>query len=337
MPAAMVKKRCTWARGDAFYIRYHDGEWGVPVHDDRLLFEFLILEGFQAGLSWRCVLSKRENFRRAFDGFDPAKVSRYGPKKIASLMKDAGIIRNRLKVQAAVTNAKAFMAIQKEFGTFDRYIWGFVKGKPVINRWKTDRQIPAKTELAEAISADLRKRGFKFVGPTVVYAHMQATGMVNDHLVQCFRWKEVQGPPAPGSGMRPELIAACGINCGVCSYYLAQASGREIQGHGQCPGCRPRGKKCSRCHHGGMINKVRFCSDCDLFPCEFSERLEKRYMTAYPLKESPIGNLKSIETHGMRKFLASERKKWKCPNCGGTLSVHSGKCYRCQKIKTWRG
>jgi DNA-3-methyladenine glycosylase I len=186
------KGRCFWASGDDFYIRYHDEEWGVPVHDDRMLFEFLILEGFQAGLSWHCILKKRENFREAFDGFDPLKVSKYGKKKIEALMQDAGIIRNRLKIQAAVSNAKAFLGVQKEFGSFDRYIWGFVRGKPIINRWKAGREIPAKTELAEKISKDLKARGFKFVGPTVVYAHMQATGMVNDHLTSCFRWKEVQ-------------------------------------------------------------------------------------------------------------------------------------------------
>jgi len=184
--------RCFWASGDDFYIRYHDEEWGVPVHDDQLLFEFLILEGFQAGLSWHCILKKRENFRKAFDGFDPVKVSKYSEKKIESLMQDAGIIRNRLKIQAAVSNAKAFLAVQKEFGTFDKFIWAFVKGEPIQNAWKTGKDIPAKTELAEKISKDLKARGFKFVGPTVVYAHMQATGMVNDHLTSCFRWKEVR-------------------------------------------------------------------------------------------------------------------------------------------------
>lgn len=164
----------------------------MPVHDDRLLFEFLILEGFQAGLSWHCILKKRENFRKAFDGFNPVKVAKYGEKKIEALMQDAGIIRNRLKILAAVSNAKAYLAVQKEFGSFDKYIWEFVKGKPIQNSWKTGREIPAKTELAEKISKDLKARGFKFVGPTVVYAHMQATGMVNDHLTSCFRWSEVR-------------------------------------------------------------------------------------------------------------------------------------------------
>jgi DNA-3-methyladenine glycosylase I len=188
----MEKRRCFWASGDDFYMKYHDEEWGVPIHDDRLLFEFLILEGFQAGLSWYIVLKKRENFRRAFDGFDPVRVSKYGPRKIQSLMGDPGIIRNTMKILAAVSNAHAFMKVQGEFGSFDKYIWGFVKGKPVINRWKAGKEIPAKTKLAEKISKDLKSRGFRFVGPTVVYSHMQATGMVNDHLVSCFRWKEVQ-------------------------------------------------------------------------------------------------------------------------------------------------
>lgn len=188
----MSEGRCFWASGEDFYIRYHDEEWGVPLHDDVKLFEFLILEGFQAGLSWFIILKKRENFRKAFDGFDPEKVARYTEKKVQALMKDAGIIRNQAKIRAAVSNAKAFLAVQEEFGSFDRYIWGFVGGKPIQNAWKTGREIPAKTELAEWISADLKKRGFKFVGPTVVYAHMQATGMVNDHLTTCFRWREVQ-------------------------------------------------------------------------------------------------------------------------------------------------
>ncbi|MFH0816717.1 MAG: DNA-3-methyladenine glycosylase I [Methanobacteriota archaeon] len=188
----MQKRRCHWARGDAFYVRYHDEEWGVPLHDDKQLFEFLVLEGFQAGLSWHCVLKKRENFRKAFDGFDAEKVARYGEGKIASLMRDAGIIRNRQKIEATVANARAFLTVREEFGSFDKYIWGFVNGKPVVNQWKVGTDTPAKTALAEKISADLKKRGFKFVGPTVVYSHMQATGMVNDHLISCYRWKEVQ-------------------------------------------------------------------------------------------------------------------------------------------------
>jgi DNA-3-methyladenine glycosylase I len=188
----MKAGRCPWASGDDFYIRYHDEEWGVPVHDDRRLFEFLVLEGFQAGLSWHCVLKKRSNFRKAFDGFDAAKVAKYGPKKVASLMKDKGIIRNRQKIEATITNARAFLKVAEEFGSFDAYIWGFVGGAPMVNRLKSLRDMPAKTALAAKISADLRARGFRFVGPTIVYSHMQATGMVNDHLVSCPRWKEVQ-------------------------------------------------------------------------------------------------------------------------------------------------
>jgi DNA-3-methyladenine glycosylase I len=188
----MEKHRCFWASGDDFYIRYHDEEWGVPVHDDDLLFEFLVLEGFQAGLSWHCILKKRDNFRKAFHNFDARKISKYGEKDIERLMVDAGIIRNRLKILATVANAKAFLDVQKEFGSFDKYIWGFVDGQPIQNAWKSGKDIPAKTELAEAISKDLKKRGFKFVGPTIVYAHMQATGMVNDHLTSCFRYREVK-------------------------------------------------------------------------------------------------------------------------------------------------
>lgn len=185
-------KRCAWAEGDALYEKYHDEEWGVPLRDDDGLFEFLILEGMQAGLSWATVLKKRENFRKAFDNFDAKKIARYDEKKIKALLKDEGIIRNKAKVKAAVTNAKAFLEVQKEFGTFGKYIWSFVNNKPVINKWKRLDQLPAKTELAKKISADLKRRGFKFVGPTIVYAHMQATGMVNDHLVDCPQWKEVQ-------------------------------------------------------------------------------------------------------------------------------------------------
>ncbi len=189
----MKKNRCSWAESPPIYVEYHDTEWGVPLRDDDKLFEFLVLEGMQAGLSWLMVLNKRENFRKAFDGFDPRKVAVYDQKKIDELLQDAGIIRNKLKVNATVTNAQAFLRIQKEFGSFSDYMWKFVGGQPIINHWKELREIPAKTELAETISKDLKKRGFKFVGPTVVYSHMQATGMVNDHLVDCFRWAEVQG------------------------------------------------------------------------------------------------------------------------------------------------
>lgn len=183
--------RCDWSGTDPLYIQYHDEEWGVPLHDERALFEFLVLEGAQAGLSWSTILHKRENYRKAFDNFDPEKVARYGDKKFAALMNDAGIVRNRLKIQATIDSARAFLRVQDEFGSFDKYIWGFVNGKPIRNEWKTLKEIPAKTPLSETISKDLIKRGFRFVGPTIVYAHMQATGMVNDHLVSCHRYKAV--------------------------------------------------------------------------------------------------------------------------------------------------
>ena len=167
-------------------LRYHDREWGVPLHNDRKLFEFLVLEGMQAGLSWRTVLHKRENFRRAFDGFDFEKVARYGERDVRRLLADAGIIRNRAKIRAAINNAQRFLEIRKEFGTFDRYIWGFVDDTPVLNRRRRLSELPSRTPLSDAISADMKKRGFQFVGSTVIYAHMQATGMVNDHIVGCF-------------------------------------------------------------------------------------------------------------------------------------------------------
>jgi len=185
-----IPGRCPWANSDPLYIVYHDTEWGVPVRDDRLLFEFLILEGAQAGLSWITILKKRENYRKAFDGFDPAKVARYKPAKIEALLSNPGIVRNRLKVNAAVQNAQAFLAVQKEFGRFSDYIWNFVDGKPIVNHFETLGEIPASTALSDAISRDLKKRGFKFVGSTIIYAHMQATGMVNDHLVSCPRHKD---------------------------------------------------------------------------------------------------------------------------------------------------
>ena len=191
-PSSHMKNRCSWATSPPIYVEYHDTEWGVPLYDDAKLFEFLILEGMQAGLSWLIVLNKRENFRKAFDGFDPKKVAKYDENKIAELLQNAGIIRNKAKVRAAVTNAQAFLDIQEEFGSFSKYMWGFVDGQPVINRWKELSDIPATSPIAEELSLDLKKRGFKFVGPTVVYAHMQATGMVNDHLVDCLRWEEVQ-------------------------------------------------------------------------------------------------------------------------------------------------
>ena len=178
--------RCVWAR-TPLSIAYHDDEWGVPVHDDRRLFEFLILEGAQAGLSWETILNKRENYRRAFDEFDPARVARFTDKRIERLLKNPGIIRNRLKVRSAVTNAKAFLAVQKEFGSFDAYLWRFVAGTPKVNRWKALKQIPAQTPESDALSRDLSKRGFKFVGSTICYAYMQAVGLVNDHTIDCFR------------------------------------------------------------------------------------------------------------------------------------------------------
>jgi DNA-3-methyladenine glycosylase I len=185
-------KRCAWASlDDPLYLAYHDTEWGVPLHDDRLLFEFLILEGMQAGLSWATILRKRLNFRRAFDGFNPRKVARYDARKVRSLLADPGIIRNRLKIAAAIQNAKAYLAVQKEFGSFDAYIWQFVDGRPKKNAWRTLKQIPALTLESVAMSKDLIKRGFRFVGPTICYAFMQATGMVNDHVVTCFRYDQV--------------------------------------------------------------------------------------------------------------------------------------------------
>ena len=186
--AAREPIRCGWAKGEQ-YIRYHDQEWGVPVHDDRTLFEFLILEGAQAGLSWSTILNKRENYRRAFEGFDAQRIARYQVKKIRSLLADPGIVRNKLKIAAAVENAKAFLRVAEEFGTFDHYIWQFVGGRPRVNRWKSLRQVPARTAESDSMSKDLRRRSFKFVGSTICYAFMQAVGMVNDHLVDCIRYQ----------------------------------------------------------------------------------------------------------------------------------------------------
>lgn len=187
----MQKNRCGWCIGDELYEEYHDTEWGVPVYDDATLFEFLTLETFQAGLSWITVLRKRENFRTAFDSFDYKKIARYTEKKTEALLKDPGIIRNKLKVKATVTNAQAFIKVQEEFGSFSDYIWSFVNGKPIKNKLAHYKDAPANTLLSDKISKDLKKRGFKFVGSTVIYAHMQATGMVNDHEVGCFRYNEV--------------------------------------------------------------------------------------------------------------------------------------------------
>jgi DNA-3-methyladenine glycosylase I len=188
----MVKKRCVWAgESNPLLLEYHDREWGVPVHDDAKHFEFLVLEGAQAGLSWSVVLNKREGYRRAFSEFDPKKVARYTEKRVQKLLLDPGIIRNRQKIDAAVRNARAFLSIQEEFGSFDAFAWRFVGGRPKVNRWKVMKQIPATSNESDAFSKDLKQRGFSFVGSTVIYAHMQAVGMVNDHLVDCFRYREV--------------------------------------------------------------------------------------------------------------------------------------------------
>jgi DNA-3-methyladenine glycosylase I len=193
-------KRCEWSGlEDPLLRNYHDKEWGVPVHDDRMMFEFLVLEGAQAGLSWGTILRKRDSFRRAFDGFDPARVATYDERKVARLLKNPGIIRNRLKIDSAVQNAKAFLAVQREFGTFDSYVWRFVGSKTKVNRWKVVKQIPAATPESNAMSKDLQGRGFRFVGPTTCYAYMQATGMVNDHVTSCFRYREFVGETARGA------------------------------------------------------------------------------------------------------------------------------------------
>lgn len=185
------KKRCAWAEsGNELYLQYHDREWGVPVHEDRKQFEFLILEGAQAGLSWSTVLNKREGYRKAFANFDPVKVARFSEKKIETLIQNPSIIRNRLKITSAVSNARAFLAIQKEFGSFDTYIWAFVGGKPLQNRWKTMAEVPATSPESDALSKDLKQRGLKFVGSIILYAHLQAAGLVNDHLLSCFRYRE---------------------------------------------------------------------------------------------------------------------------------------------------
>ncbi|TPN87551.1 DNA-3-methyladenine glycosylase I [Aquimarina algicola] len=187
----MQKHRCGWCVGDPLYEAYHDNEWGVPVHDDQILFEFLVLETFQAGLSWITILRKRENFRVAFDHFDYRIIANYNDTKKESLLQDAGIIRNKLKVNATISNAQNFIKVQEEFGSFDNYIWGFIDQKPIKNSWKHHKDCPATTEMSDRISKDLKKRGFKFVGSTVVYAFMQATGMVNDHVQECFRYNKV--------------------------------------------------------------------------------------------------------------------------------------------------
>ncbi|WP_046743056.1 DNA-3-methyladenine glycosylase I [Kordia zhangzhouensis] len=186
------KRRCAWCGNDPLYTAYHDQEWGVPVRDDATLFEFLILETFQAGLSWITILRKRENFRKAFDYFDYHKIAQYDEDKYLDLLQDSGIIRNKLKIKATITNAQAFIKIQEEFGSFSSYIWQFTNEKPIHNECKDEKQVPATTEISDALSKDLKKRGFKFVGSTVIYAHMQATGMVNDHITSCFRYEEIK-------------------------------------------------------------------------------------------------------------------------------------------------
>lgn len=186
-------KRCNWGSTNDLMIKYHDEEWGVPLHDEKKLFEFFVLEGFQAGLSWQIVLNKREAFRLAFDNFNPEIVANYNQNKLDELIENKEIIRNKMKIAASVNNAQRFLEIQKEFGSFDTYIWDFVGGKPIVNSFETLKELPAKTELSDKLATDLKKRGFKFVGSTVIYAHMQATGMVNDHLVSCFRYNEING------------------------------------------------------------------------------------------------------------------------------------------------
>jgi len=189
--------RCQWClQGNDAYIRYHDEEWGVPVHDDRLQFEFLMLEGAQAGLSWSTILNKREGYRKNFANFDAEKVARFTPKRLEKILLDPGVVRNRLKVESAVVNARAFLKVREEFGSFDAYVWRFVGGSPIINAWKTMREVPATSRESDALSKDLKQRGFKFVGSTIMYAHMQATGMVNDHTVDCFRYRELGGHKA---------------------------------------------------------------------------------------------------------------------------------------------
>ncbi|HWA12346.1 MAG TPA: DNA-3-methyladenine glycosylase I [Burkholderiales bacterium] len=197
--------RCAWAAGGGpGYLAYHDVEWGVPRHEDRVLFEFLVLEGAQAGLSWSTILNKRETYRKAFAGFDPAKVARFDKARIAKLLLDPGIVRNRLKVESTVSNARAFLEVQAEFGSFDAWLWAFVGGKPLQNAWRTPRQVPASTKVSDALSKTLQKRGFRFVGSTIMYAFMQATGMVNDHTTDCFRWKQLKKKEERGKGGRDE-------------------------------------------------------------------------------------------------------------------------------------
>ena len=201
-----MKKRCEWCGDDPLYVSYHDDEWGVPVHDDRRLFEFLVLEGAQAGLSWLTILKKRANYRKAFDGFAVERVARYGRQDIARLLHDPGIVRNRLKIEAAIKNARGVLAIREEYGSFDTFLWGYVNGSPIRNTWKRITDIPAETKESGRISKELRKRGFNFVGPTICYAFMQAVGMVNDHIVDCFRYREI-------TKNSPEISPCGGSHC----------------------------------------------------------------------------------------------------------------------------
>jgi DNA-3-methyladenine glycosylase I len=200
--SAAEPTRCDWAGTDPEMVAYHDVEWGVPVHDDPTHFEFLVLEGAQAGLSWSTILKRRAGYRKSFAGFDATKVARFTPARVEKLLADPGIIRNRAKVESTVRNARAFLEVQDEFGSFDSYVWGFVGGRPLVNKWRRTAQIPAVTAESEAFSADLRRRGFGFVGPTICYAHLQATGLVNDHLVSCFRYAQLTGGAASGRGRR---------------------------------------------------------------------------------------------------------------------------------------
>jgi len=202
MGEATAKRRCPWCLGSERYLRYHDEEWGVPVHDDRRLFEFLVLEGAQAGLSWSTILNKRDNYRRAFARFDPEKVARFGAREVRKLLADAGIVRNRLKIESAIGNARAFLEVRREFGSFDAYLWGFVDGRPLQDRRRSMREVPARTPVSDALSRDLKRRGFRFVGSTIVYAFMQAVGVVNDHLTNCFRRAQLAALPRSRSSAK---------------------------------------------------------------------------------------------------------------------------------------
>ena len=202
------KIRCPWGAANEWNAPYHDTEWGSPVHDDVVHFEFLVLEAAQAGLSWLTILKRRDGYRKAYRGFDPRRVARFTARDVQRLLKDEGIIRNRLKIDASINNAKRFLEVQEEFGTFDRYLWKFTGGKPVINTWTEQKQVPPRTELSDAISKDLKTRGFSFVGSTIIYSHLQAVGVVNDHLVSCFRWKQVQAKPHRGHGTPRHLRKA---------------------------------------------------------------------------------------------------------------------------------